>query len=375
MELQTSITWTLYLGEKQLSFHENLFETLHENKSGNDVTPDFDIPQLLQEVYYVDQLSKSKDYEPDEKLILQDQTFDYVRVLYNLITDLINTKYEQLIHDEEIEDIHYQNLKGLRGRNFDKYVEDNLQEPFLSRNKAYKIFKMLPNKYKTKSQKCTQRNVISKSDSFKRYWDNGVLSLASMQNDIYKDELGTLFELLEELDNNKKLKKYYEKKKTGGCFSKTEVIKNGVREDILCFSGVKFKESIDKAIDKIAESGHFLTDHAIKTSQNVRYYVCPEQYITYSEAVLSEEEFFNRMFSCCERKTFAEYDWQGVTSYTMIVKYPPCELCQFPVWEHSKKYNGRLNHEIKHKRTERKIKYDAIARIIYNKVHHPKSHL
>lgn len=372
MELHTSITWTLYLGDKHLSFYENLLENLYENKSGNDVAPDFDIPQLLQEVYYVDQLSKSKDYEPDERLILQDQTFEYVRVFYNLITDLINTRYEQLINDEDIEDVHYQKLKGIKGSNFDKYVEDNLQEPFLSRNKAYKIFKMLPNKYKTKTQKNTQRNVISKSDSFKRYWDNGVLSLASMQNDIYKDNLDTLFELLEKLDKNNKLIYYFDRNKHKGCFSKTEVIKNGKQEDILCFSGVSFKtNSINIAINDIVNSGHFLNPTGITKSDKVRYYICPQHYITYADAETSKEKFSNSMFSCCERKTFAEYDWRGVTSYTMIVKYPPCELCQFPVWKHSKKYNGRINHEIKHEHTDRKTKFDAIARIIYNKIHNP----
>ena len=370
MELQTSITWTLFLGEKQLSFHENLLENLNDNKSRNKGTPDFDIPQLLQEVYFVDQLSKSEGYKLDEMVTLQDQAFDYVRVFHNLITDLINTRFKQLKNEKDIEDEHYQYLKEFRGRKFDNYVETSLQEPFLSRNLAYKIFKMLPNKYKTKSRKDTQRNVISSPNNFKRFWNNGLLSLAAMQKDIFENDLTELFNLLNELDKKGDVKYYLENHEHKGCFSKTEVVKNGKREDILCFSGVNFRNSVEKAIDKIAKSEYFLTDRAIKTSQNVRYYICPKQYITYSEALLSKKKFFNRMFSCCERKTFAEYDWQGVTSYTMIVKYPPCEFCQFPVWMHTNKYNGKVNHKIQPYRTDEKNKYDAIARIIYKKIHH-----
>lgn len=372
MILQTCIRWTLYLGDKKLSFEEDLLDSQNSDKLGNEDTLDFNIPQLLHEVYYVEQLSRSEGYNPGEIIFCQDKTFEYVVIFRNLIAELIHKKYEYLLMNEDIagiENNHYQKLKGIRGHLFDDYVNANLQEPFLSRNLAYKIFNMLPRKYKPKSRGDTQRNVISSSARFNRFWNNGLLSLASMQNDVYKKDLVVLHELLRKLDKNNGLNKYTKSVDRGRCFSKTEVIKNGKREDVLSFSGVNLKPPIKTAIDTIVNSGHFLNPTCIIAYSKVRYYICPAQYITYDEAKASKVEFENRMFSCCERKTFAEYNWQGVTSYTMIVKYPPCELCQFPVYKHSKKYNGKVNHEIKHDFTDRKKRYDEIARTIYKKIH------
>lgn len=155
---------------------------------------------------------------------------------------------------------------------------------------------------------------------------------------------------------------------SGGCFSLTRVRKNATEEDVLCFSGLKFSD-LNSAIDKIAQSGYFVNPTVIRECLNVRYYLCPEKYVTFAEAKQTHKDHKRRMFSCCERKTFAKYDWQGVDSFIMTVKYYPCELCQWSVDMHKKKYGGTIKAGIIQSPLEEKALYDAIAEEIFREIH------
>lgn len=375
MELQATITWSLFLDEEPLAIEEDLLENLREGNSYRSETVDFEIPQLLQEVYYVERLSKSEGSEPEQILTMRDKAFDYVRIIHGLLKELLNDRYEHLIKDDVLDGNLYEDLKDKKGCVFDKYVDGNLSEPFSSRNAAYKVFSLLPQKYKSRFFDDFRWDVVASHDIFTKYWNRGLLALAEMHKYIYIDEIASLKKELHEIAKNKKLQKNYLKEQKG-CFSKTEIKKeNDVQENVLCFSGVTFKTGIEDAINKIVKSGHFLNCRAITTSQNVRYYICPSRYVTYSKANSSSVDFNPRMFSCCERKMFAEYQWQGVKSYIMIVKYPPCELCQFPVWEHTRKYKGKIKHGDRENPPQPKKEFDKIAEKIFQESHPDKNHV
>ena len=98
-------------------------------------------------------------------------------------------------------------------------------------------------------------------------------------------------------------------------------------------------------------------------------YLCPERFVTYADACKTNKAYQPRRFSCCERKTLAEFDWQDVESYVMIVKYLPCELCQLPVYMHTRKYFGIVNAGIKCNLLEKKPLINAIAEEIYKEIH------
>lgn len=369
MELQTTITWSLLLDDELVTIKENLQENLRGINTDRDEMPDFDIPQLLQEVYYVERLSKSEGSEPEQILTMRDKAFDYVRIIHSLLTELLNARYEHITKNDDLDGNLYEDLKDKKGCVFDKYVDSNLSEPFLSRNAVYKVFSLLPQKYKSQFLGYSRWDVVASADVFAEYWNNGLLALTEMHECIYIDEIESLKKELHEIAKNKMLKKRYLNEHKG-CFSKTEIEKkNGVQENVLCFSGVTFDTDIEGAINKIVKSGHFLNCRVVTTSQNVRYYICPDKFITYSEAKNSRVKFNVRMFSCCERKMFAEYQWQGVSSYTMIVKYEPCELCQFPVWMHTRKYNGKIKHGVRLDPVKQQKVFDMIAETIFEKTH------
>ena len=77
------------------------------------------------------------------------------------------------------------------------------------------------------------------------------------------------------------------------------------------------------------------------------------------------------MFSCCERKTIADFCWDNCLSFEMFVKYKPCELCKYPINEFKKKYNGNIYHGIRCKplKREKKEEFQEKASKIYNMIY------
>lgn len=191
MILETTIKWTLQLGDKPLGIEENLLENLCDN-SDREETSDFTIPQLLQEVYYVDQLSTREDYHPDEKLSLQDKAFDYVWAFHYLIKELLGKRGEHITNENGLDDSLYEKLKGKKGFIFNKYVDNELPDPFSFRNEAYKIFSLLPKKYKSQLSKYSRWDIVAFPDVFTKYWNNGLLAIVTMHNDIYTDDIFSL---------------------------------------------------------------------------------------------------------------------------------------------------------------------------------------
>lgn len=367
MALETKLRWSLYLGENEhISLMEDLLEYSHsENVHGNQES--FYLPQLLQEVYYVDYLSRNANIETGIHKD-RDGVYDYLRIFHARIIELLRSHYIHLTNQGQLDNNSFNKLLELSGQQVEQYVADNLQEPFRSRDAAYMIFNLLPKQYKYRLPHYARRDIISSYDKFEKYWNKGMTMLSMLQNDIHTSDVAELTKLLSELaDKNSRFRNKYIGE-SNGCFSFTKVKKNGVSENVLCFSGQSFK-GLNGAIDRIAQSRRFGNSIIIRQSMKVRYYICPERYITHADAHNSRIKHNDRMFSCCERKTFAEYNWQGVESYTMTVKYFPCELCQWSVNRHNMKYRGTIKAGVRRSPLLEKAGFDAIADEIYNEIH------
>ena len=368
MALHTTLHWCLKLQEEVQTIEENLLDVISHGDQEKQEDVQFFIPQLLQEVFYVDSLSRNNNIEPNGIADSLDAVYDYISVFHARIVELVELHHKHLTDETHSEEIREQ-LWDFSGSKVGMYVHKNLQEPFLSRDNAYMIFNALPSSYRYRLPHYARRDIVSSYDCFEKYWNKGMELLCEMQNDIHTATIGQLKNLLTELSgkNNKFYKKYLKEK--DGCFSLTQVKKKGLQQDVLCFSGITFSKPIIDAINCIKNSGRFKTPVVITNSDNVRYYLCPERYVTYEDARRSNVVYSNRMFSCCERKTFAEYDWQDVDSYTMMVKYQPCELCQLPIYEHTMKYNGRIKAGIKLAPLDKIPLFNAIAEDIYKALH------
>lgn len=367
MALQTTFHWHLMLNNEYQVIKENTLDFVSLNNPENEESPQFFIPQLLQEVYYVDNLSQAHNIEPDGIAYIQDNVYDYLRVFHSRIVEILQSHHRHLIDEIYSEDVKEQ-LRELSGLRVGMYVKEHLSEPFLSRDAVYMIFNTLPSPYRSRLPHFARRDIISSYKCFEKYWNMGISFLCEMQKDIHTLGVDELKNLLLELEvKNIDFKERY-LGNYGGCFSLTRVRKNGVDEDVLCFSGQKFK-GLNNAIEQIAHSGRFNNPVIIKGSMSVRYYICPERYVTFADARQTHKDTDGRMFSCCERKTFAEYDWHNVESYIMIVKYQPCELCHFPVREHTLKYKGKIRAGVQTEPLKEKSLYDAIAEQIYNDIH------
>lgn len=373
MALLTTLKWILQLGENVHQIEEQLLDFISPENHENDESSRLSIPQILQEVYYVDQLSKNLNDELLGRLSIQDKIYDYIRVFHGRITELLELHHKDLINETQSEEI-IERLENIYGAKVGTYVQENLPEPFLTRDVAYMIFNTLPSNYKYQLPHYARRDIVAKYDCFEKYWNKGMFLLCEMQNDVHMLDFDGLNILLSELShkNHEFCERYLSEK--GGCFCLTEVNKNGTQQHVLCFSGQKFTDAIIAAINCIVNSGHFNNPFTITKSDKVRYYICPHKYVTYADACKTNKASKPRMFSCCERKTFAEYNWQDVDSYVMIVKYQPCELCQLPVFEHTMKYRGRIIAGIRLAPLRGIPLFDAIAEEIYNEVHASKLH-
>lgn len=370
MALQTKLNWVLYIGENEpIHLNEDLLEYSHSENLVGQTAESFYLPQLLQEIYYVDQLNRNVNIEGSKYSII-DSIYDYIRIYHGRIIELLHSRHTQLDDTShlDLDAANYNWLMNLSGQKVGQFVEDNLPEPYITRDVAYRIFNLLPKQYKKYLPHTARRNIVASFESFEKYWNKGMSLLSSMQSDIHTLGVNDLKELLSELTmkNNDFKERYLDD--SGGCFSLTRVRKNAKEEDVLCFSGQKFS-GLNSAIDKIAQSGYFVNPTVIRECLNVRYYLCPEKYVTFAEAMQTHKDHKRRMFSCCERKTFAKYDWQGVDSFIMTVKYYPCELCQWSVDMHKRKYGGTIRVGVKQPPLKDKALYDVIAEEIYEEIH------
>ena len=378
------IEWELFLPmSEKLSFQFSILPNENLEDFGNlDVESSNELLGILQDTYYVTHLASiryEKEVEDSNgKLDERDNYWSLFRWVWYNFTDFLRNNFSEIriFQDSEVGEI----LSKKRGRSYKQFVQE-MGLPFESRYNLY-VFSLLfwsPN-YILKNFG-SRTDIICNHRVFMRFW-NGILTfLSDSVLNLQKVRVKKLKSKFKKILNNPETKaeyKTFSKEYLGkkGCFSLTIVKKNdGSRQDVLCFSGLKDypeNSNIRKAIKKIEKDGGFQNPQVVEVTDNIKYYLICGLSISYGiakECSIFKTGRYNRMFSCCERKTIAGYLWNDCASYTMIVKYAPCELCKEPVRKHNELYNGRVLHGKATEPLERIGEYDRLAKCIWSSLH------
>ncbi len=392
-EFKEAIEWKLVLPKSDvLSFRFSIFQD--ENRQGHresDVFMSNELLGILQDTFYVTHFGSShyEHISPYSKdgLDERDDYWDIFRWIWHNFTAILRNNIKEInvfrSSDESAA------LSKKKGNAYKLFVRE-MGQPFITRYDLY-LFSLLfwsKNYIRKHFGSCT--DIICDHRKFVRFW-NGVVSFLSesvlkLQQDVV-GKLQSKFEnILKGPDRNAEYATFHNTylREKGGCFSLTMVDKkDGSKQDVLCFSGLKDSSqdpTIYKAIQKIKDEGGFQDPHVVQVTDKIRYDLICGLYITYGEAkkcnIFSKKGRYNRMFTCCERKTFADYDWNDCASYTMIVKYAPCELCEMSVRKHKTLYNGHVLHGKATQPLKRIGEFDRLAMCMCSKfcrinMHHP----
>ena len=372
-------------GEK-LTFQFSVF-TSENRKDPEDSNVDFSnkLLGILQDIFYVTSYAiiryDKESGSPKSELDKRDNNWGIFRWIWYNFTDFLRENFNEIRIPQNSDKSEI--LSKIEGAGYAQFVRE-MGQPFMARYNLY-VFSLLfwSKNYILKNfGSCT--DIICNFRLFMQFW-NGILAfLSNSVEDLQVDDEENLKSKFEKILNNpnskaeyRKFKKNYLKEK-GGCFSLTMVDKkDGSRQDVLCFSGLQDypdDSPIGKAIKKIKVKGGFKNPYVVHVTDYIRYDLICGKYICYGEAknckFFSNNREYNRMFSCCERKTIADYDWEDCASYTMIVKYEPCKLCQKAVTKHNKSYNGRVLHGKKDTKTTKVPKlideFDRLAKCIFS---------
>lgn len=326
---------------------------------------------ILQEVYYVTHFAENN--KTDERLYYCDKCWNELNVFWRQLLQFIREREEHLDNEKNYE---YTDNHFIKDDNeFQNYIK-NLGEPFITRYHFYKFFKFIYSIYNYKIS--YNSDIVYNINEFRRFWNTSMYLVSST---LFRIQISSVNELKQLLKKITKEKIYYQFRRKyihrNSCFSLTKVLlKGNEKKDILCFSGIDINnETIKKAIDKIMRSSIFSNSYLVSDSDDIRYYLSNTKYITYGDAKSCKRKYGlkyeNRMFSCCERKTIADFNWDNCLSFEMFVKYKPCELCKYPINELKKNYNGNIYHGIKCNplKREKKKEFQEKARKIYNMIH------
>lgn len=121
------------------------------------------------------------------------------------------------------------------------------------------------------------------------------------------------------------------------CFSGVDDTQNNVIKSTFKIARPRITpenmERIRKSLEKVLAEPVRLA----KTTFEIRYYFAnPRNYATIAQICMNPnskllETFcwhFKRMFSCCERKIFANLQHSNFKKIKLFIKYPPCPMCQ-----------------------------------------------
>lgn len=345
---------------------------------------------ILQDFYYVTHLDLQKnDNNVDRKLEFCDNCWSALRVYWRCLLELVKEKQNLLDDDNNSEKRDILFIK--KGRSYRKFI-NSMGEPYTTRYFVYRLLKPL---YSLRPKSMTLgycTDIICNFIEFQKFWNNGLVLFADILLKIQKiDSVNKLERILKKITQGSEYKIFQNRYiLKNGCFMLAKVKFEHIKKDVLCFSGlgsrkdvkkpktIKEEEAIKKAIETIMQSGYFRNPYLVEVSDKIRYYLPDMTYITFGEAELvkaitNEKINYNpRMFSCCERKTFADFNWNGCQSYKMIVRFAPCELCQYQVNLFEKLYNGKTIYGKPTEPLKKRSEFDEIAMNIYNKLQHIK---
>lgn len=361
INLIKNLTWNIILPDGKIIEVED--SVISDDEGPNE---EFSLLELLQELKYVVSID-AQEYNKT-RIDLVDEIWTYLLALWLGLKQQSADDMESFHSDDsrKADD----GINQLRGNEYENMLQ-SIDGPYLFRYRIYKIFKALFSFSGTTGLGHILRdNVVFDAKNFENCWNNGTESFALVLKNIQTiTDLGVLQRILEQVTKTKTCynfrNAFFPERK--GCFLLAHVSHPNYNHDLLCFSGVReFGTSIKNTILRIKNSGYFTNPMVITAVDNIHYYISPLRSITYKQAKDSGLKFSPRMFSCCERKVFAGYDWSSVLSFKMIVKYQPCELCDEIVEKYLKGHCGRIVYGIRLKAID-KSKFDSLANDIYNK--------
>jgi hypothetical protein len=393
--LSKGIVWTILLpGDFILTFEDSLSPNIepdyepkkslfcvsmkktHKSRPNNE--HNILLLDVLQDFYYVthfEDLHKN-DNKIYERLYCCDECWSLLNAFWRELLLLIKENGQYLNDERNYESAEYKIIRY--DNEFKKFIYD-LKEPFITRYHVYKLFKPIYSIYNPKINHST--DILFNIKDFQEFWNFGIYLLSFT---LFKIQIASVNELKQLLKKITKEKIYYQFRRKyihrNSCFSLTRILlKGNKKKDLLCFSGIDRddinNETIKKAIDKIMRSSIFSNSYLVSDSDDIRYYLSKTKYITYGDAKFCKRKYGlkyeYRMFSCCERKTIADFCWDNCLSFEMFVKYKPCELCKYPINEFKKKYNGNIYHGIRCKplKREKKEGFQEKASKIYNMIY------
>lgn len=275
------ITWELFLpmSEKMQFRFSILPNENREDLSNLDVESSDELLGILQDAFYVTHLANIRyDKESEDnkgELDKRDNYWNLFRLVWHNFTDFLHNNFNEIriFQDSEVGEI----LSKKKGLSYKQFVQ-GMGHPFETRYNLY-IFSLLfwrPNYILKNFGSCT--DIICKHRVFMRFW-NGILTfLSGSVRYLQKVKVKQLKSKFNRILNRPKTKSEYNKFKEEylekkGCFSLTMVEKkDGSRQDVLCFSGLKKhpeNSNIGKAIKIIEKYGGFQNPQVVEVTDNI----------------------------------------------------------------------------------------------------------
>ncbi len=252
-------------------------------------------------------------------------------------------------------------------------------EVYQSRYEVYsKVKNFLPWSWRRKHNLTRCWEIICDGRIFQRFFNLSLLWLEETQRNLQAFEGRELEDFLMVYCNRESLGQFKKSYLKGDkCFSKTLVQKrDNTYIDILCFSYAvePSNKKLKDDIEKIVKCERFCNGIEAKLSGNIRFNLPGNRFITLAEAIISglyNPHNEGRMFSCCERKTFAWYDLSDCLAFRMVVKMAPCEFCQEEVDKHVNGYNKTIawNHPLIPMDESQREDFESLAEKIYQLMH------
>lgn len=387
LEINTSIKWSLHFPQNKIG--ENGFLTFEQPLFSDNDAYDSDglaLLNMLQEVFYVTHLDNlfgpilyaesAFDSNPDD-INLNDRD-----IAWNVLGDFWGGLYGKIHNNYNliINNAIYENKEALlncKGINYVDFIRYNMGGVFLFRYEVFSSLKALipwSLRHEYNVTRCT--DIVCDGIAFQNFFNRSLQWIEKKQRDLQTFEGEALEKLIKYLYRRYGSSEFKRKYIKGiGCFSKTLVLENDRSyTNVLCFSGsTEPDDKLKSQIDKIANCGYFGKHYVVNVSGSIKYFLSKTEIVTHAEALLSSlynPKNYGRMFSCCERKTFAGYDLNNCIAFRMVVRYAPCDLCKPEVDMYDNNFNRRVIPGKPTGSIARLDEYNELANKIY-KMFHP----
>lgn len=327
--------WEINVKNEPVLIKES-FSDFINNSENVDKQVDYSIHDMLRDYHFISYL---RNINQDKEIRNKEEFIKYLHIINNyigLFFDSVEKAFDSedkamaFLQNDELDEMTYSDVK--------KSMKGVLLTKTSERIKQFKFINY---------QQLLTENIEPK--------DYVIKAITETQKILFSD----LFSIVDYFKRNaEKFKCLYRQYINGSsCFSITDVCFNNNNETIFTLSGInpKKKQELTESLNQIATQ--YPNSHCIcfapKDVDDVQYLDIRRNQLSYGNA--KKQSYFssdkhNRMFSCCERKTFAYmHSVYQDCIFKMYVKYPPCELCapfvNFYInkWQGSEVYVGNYD--------------------------------